>query len=138
VIVVVWGVAAFGSHLGARHALPWQWHGAPPAWRVALPLAAAALLIGLWMALAAVAATGRLTRWLPDRPRFATAVAAAAGFASVAFDAILLLLVVRQLARASGTLDTTPVALAAAASTVRLTLARRAGRRCLKMRASLS
>jgi hypothetical protein len=136
-VVVVWTGAALGSHLGARDAPPWHWAGAAPAWQILLPLAAAAFLIGVWMAAAAVAATGRLTRWLPDRPRFAPTAAALAGFACAAVDTILLLLLAHQLARASGTLDTTPVALAATASTIRLTLARRTARQCLATRASL-
>jgi hypothetical protein len=136
-VVVVWMGAAIGSHLGARDAPPWQWAGAAPAWRILLPLAAAAFLVGVSMAAAALAATGRLTRWLADRPRLAPTSAAVAGFACAVFDVILLLLLAHQLARASGTLDTTPVALAATASTIRLVLARRTARQCLAARTSL-
>ncbi len=137
VVIVVWTGAALGSHIGARQAPPWHWAGAAPAWRILLPLAAAAFLIGVWMAVATLAATGPLTRWLPDRPRLAPTAAALAGFACAAVDMILLLLLAHQLARASGTLDTTPVAIAAIASTIRLSLARRTARQCLATRASL-
>jgi hypothetical protein len=137
-LVVVWAAAGFGSHLGARLAPPWQWAGAPWAWRVALPLAAAAFLCAVWAAVAAVAATGRLTRWLPDHPLFASVSAAIAGLASVAVDLILLLLLIHQLARAPHTLDATPVALAATVSLARLNLAQRGGRRCLAVRADLT
>lgn len=136
-VVVVWTGAAFASHIGAHQAPPWQWAGAPASWRIVLPLAGAALLVGVWMAVAAVAATGQLTRWLPDRPRFAATAAALAGFAGAAVDMTLLFLLAHQLARASSTLDTTPVAVAAIASTIRLTLARRTSRECLAARASL-
>jgi HAAS len=136
-VVVVWTGAAFASHIGAHIAPPWQWAGAPSSWRIVLPLAGAALLVGVWMALVAIAATGQLTRWLPDRPRFAATAAAMAGFACVALDVILLLLLLHQLAGASGTLDTTPVAVAAIASTIRITVARRTARRCLSTRALL-
>ncbi len=136
-VIALWMGAALGSHIGARRAPPWQWAGAAPAWRILLPLAAAAFLIGVWMAVAALAATGRLTRRLPDRPRLAPMAAALAGFACAALDMILLLLLAHQLPRASGTLDTTPVAIAAIASTIRLTLARRTARQCLATRASL-
>jgi hypothetical protein len=136
-VMVVWTGAALGSHIGARHAPPWQWAGVAPAWRILLPLAAAALLISVWMGVAALAATGRLARWLPDWPRLAPTAAALAGFACAAVDMILLLLLAHQLARASGTLDTTPVAIAAIGSTIRLALARRTARQCLATRASL-
>jgi hypothetical protein len=137
-IVTAWAAAALGSHIGARAAPPWQWADAPAAWRIALPLAAAASLFAVWTAIAALAATGRLTRWLPVRSRFAPGSAAMAGFASAAVDLILLTLLIRQLARAPATLDATPVALAATASLVRLTLAKRASRRCLAACAALS
>jgi hypothetical protein len=76
---------------------------------VAFPLAAGALAVTVWTALFTVAATGHLTRWLAFRARLAP-----------------------------GTLAPAPVAAAAAASLIRLTLARRAGRRCLAARAALT
>jgi hypothetical protein len=66
-IGLLWAVAAMASHLGVRHAPPWQWAGAPPGSLVAFPLAAAALAVSVWAALFTVAATGRLTRWLAFR-----------------------------------------------------------------------
>jgi hypothetical protein len=78
-----------------------------------LPLAAGALAVTVWTALFTVAATGHLTRWLAFRARLAPAAA-------------------------PGTLAPAPVAAAAAASLIRLTLARRAGRRCLAARAALT
>jgi hypothetical protein len=123
-IVLAWAAAALGSHLGARHALPWQWQ-ASPAWRLTLLVAAAALVIGLFAATAAVAASGRLTRWLPDYTRLAATSAITAGIAAAAVDLILLLLLARQLAHAPATLDATPVTIAALASITRLAFAQR-------------
>jgi hypothetical protein len=124
-IALAWAAAAIGSHLGARHALPWQWSGASPAWQIALPLAAAAFVVGVCTAAATVATTGRLTRWLPDCARLAPTSAITAGLAAGAVDLILLLLLTHQLTRAPTTLDTTPVTIAAVASCTRLVFARR-------------
>jgi hypothetical protein len=128
-IALAWIAAAAGSHLGSRHALPWQSPSVSPAWHVALPTAAVALVVGACAAAAAVAATGRITRWFPNCARFAPASANAAGVAVAAVDVILLLLLSRQLARAPATLDATPVTIAALASTTRLFFARQAFRR---------
>src|SRR5262249_31407335 len=56
-MVLAWTAAAIGSHLGARHAFPWQWDGASPGWQIALPLAAAAFIVGTSAAIAAVASS---------------------------------------------------------------------------------
>ena len=85
-----------------------------------------------------VAATGRLTRWLPFRARLAAAAGAIAGFAAMAVDVIIFILLASKLVAAPGTLAHVPVALAATASLIRLILARRAGRRCLAVRAALT
>ena len=85
-----------------------------------------------------IATTGTLSRWLPASPRIAAAAAATAGFTAVAADLAILALLASQLASAPGTLDPIPVAAATAASLTRLTLARRAARRCLAVRATLS
>ena len=53
-------------------------------------------------------------------------------------DVIVLVLLVGELIRAPGTLAPAPIAAAAAASLLRLTLARRAARRCLTIRAALT
>jgi HAAS domain-containing protein len=123
-IVLAWAAAAIGSHLGARHALPWQWETSP-AWRLTLLVAAAALVIGLFAATAAVAVSGRMTRWLPDCASLAAPSAITAGIAAGAVDLILLLLLARQLAHAPATLDATPVTIAALASITRLAFAKR-------------
>jgi hypothetical protein len=104
---------------------------------VAFPLAAAAIAITVWTALFTVAATGRLARWLPGRPRLAPTAAATAGFGAMAADVTVFALLASQLLTAPGTLAPAPVAAAAAASLVRLTLTRRATRRCLAARAAL-
>jgi HAAS domain-containing protein len=133
----LWAAAALASHIGIRHAAPWHWAGAPPASLVAFPAVAAALLITVWTALFTVAATGRLTRWLPTRPYTATTTAAIAGFGTVAADVAIFVLLASQLATAPSRLAPAPVAAAALASLTRLTLARRAARRCLSTRATL-
>jgi hypothetical protein len=105
---------------------------------VAFPLAAAALAVTLWASLFTVAATGRLTRWLPARPRLAPVTAAIAGFGTMAVDAIILVLLISQLLTAPRALAPVPIAAAATASLIRLMLARRAARRCLTTRATLT
>jgi hypothetical protein len=109
----------------------------PPAALIAFPLIAVVILITVWTALITLAATGRLTRWLPHRPRLAPTTAAIAGFGAATTDVILLALLASQLATAPAKLAAALITLAAAASTTRLILARRAGRRCLASRASL-
>jgi hypothetical protein len=103
-----------------------------------LPLFAALFFITVWTALITLAATGRLTRRLPRRSRLAPTAAAIAGFGAATADVILLALLASQLATAPARLAAAPIAVAAAASTTRLILARRAGRRCLASRSSLA
>jgi hypothetical protein len=136
-IGLLWVAAARASHLGVRDAPPWQWASLPPDAPIAFPLMVAVFLITIWTTLITLAATGRLTRWLPDRPRLALTTAAIAGFGAATVDVILLILLASWLATAPANLAAVPVALAAAASTSRLILARRAGQRCLASRASL-
>ena len=126
------------SHIGIRPAPPWHWVGAPPASIVGFPLFAAALLLAVWTAVFTLAATGRLTRWLPRRPRIAPGTAALAGLGAAAADLALLTLLASQLAAAPGALAPAPAATAALASLARLTLAGRAVRRCLAARAALT
>jgi hypothetical protein len=136
-IGLLWAAAARASHIGVHDAPPWQWASTPPAAPIAFPLMAAVFLITVWTALITLAATGRLTRWLPCRPRLAPTTAAIAGFGAATVDVIILIVLASQFATAPAKLAAIPIALAAAASTTRLILARRAGQRCLTTRASL-
>jgi hypothetical protein len=135
---LLWAAAALASHITFRQAPPWQWAGIPPLAPAAFPAIAAALLVVVTSALATIAATGRLTRWLTAGPRIAAATAATAGFAAIAADLGILALLASQLTSAPGTLAPLPVAVAAAASLTRLTLARQAAFSCLTTRAALS
>jgi hypothetical protein len=137
-IGLLWAAAAVASHIAVRHASSWHWAGPPPLSPAAFPLAAGAVLITVCSVLATVAATGRLTRWLPDRPRLAAATAATAGFGAAAADLAVFALLASQLASAPAALAPVPVTAAAIASLTRLTLARRAARRCLVARAALA
>jgi hypothetical protein len=109
-----------------------------PGLKVGVLMVAIAAGVTAGGALFGIAATGRLTRWLPALPRRAPAAAAVAGFGAVGADALGLALLGFQLATAAGTLSPWPAAAAAAASVVRLLFARRAARRCLAIRAGLS
>jgi hypothetical protein len=135
---LLWAAAALASHITLRDAPPWQWPGAPPLAPAAFPAVGAALILTVWSALATVAATGTLTRWLPCRPRIAAATAATAGFGAAAADLAIFALLTSQLISAPDTLAPLPVAAATAASLTRLTLARRAARKCLAIRATLT
>jgi hypothetical protein len=110
----------------------------PPASLIAVPLFGAVLLTFVCAALFTLAATGPVTRWLPASPRTAPGTAAIAGFAAVAADLAVFILLASKLASAPAALAPAPVIAAATASLTRLTLARRAARRCLTARAALS
>jgi HAAS domain-containing protein len=135
---LLWALAALASHIGVHRAPPWQWAGAPPGAAVALPLIAAAVAVAAWTAIFALAATGRLTRWLPARPGRGPAAAAVAGYGVAAADMIILVLLASAIAASPGRLAPLPIAAAAGASLTRFTLARRAARRCLTARAALA
>jgi hypothetical protein len=135
---LLWAAAALASHITLRHAPPWQWPGAPPLSAAAFPAIAAAVFILITSTVTAIAATGKLSRWLKASARTAVAAAATAGFTAMAADLAILTLLGCQLASAPGTLDPIPVAAATAASLTRLTLARRAARNCLAVRATLA
>jgi hypothetical protein len=137
-IGLLWAAAARASHIGIRSAPPWHWAGVPPASPVVFPLAGAAFVITVWTALFTVAATGRLTRWLPVQPRIASTTAAVAGFGAAAADTAIFALLASELISAPARLAPAPVAAAALASLIRFTLARRAARRCLSSRAKLA
>ena len=134
---LLWTVAATASHITLRLAPSWRWPGAPLL-SPAIAAAAVAILIVVTGTLATIAATGKLTRWLPASPRTTTATAATASFAAAAADLAILALFGTLLATAPGTLAPLPVAVATAASVTRLTLARRAARSCLAIRATLA
>jgi HAAS len=137
-IGLLWVAAALASHITIRHAPPWQWPGAPPLSPAAFPAVAVAILIVVMSTLATIAATGKLTRWLPASPSIAAATAATAGFGAAVADLAILAILASQLTSAPGTLAPFPVAAATTASLTRLTLARRAARRCLAIRATLT
>jgi hypothetical protein len=135
---LMWIATAVASHLGIRLAPPWQWTGQSPGLRVGIDLVAVAAGVTAWAAILGIATTGRLTRWLPARPRRAPTAAAVAGFGAVSADGLGLALLAAQLATAPGKLSPVLAAAAAAASLARLMLAGRAARDCLAIRASLT
>ena len=135
---LLWIATAVASHLAIRLGLPWQGTGLSPGLRVGIPLVAVTVGVTAWAAMLGIATTGRLTRWLPARPRRAPTAAAVAGFGAVGADGLGLALLAAQLATAPGKLSPVPAVAAAAASLARLMLARRAARSCLVIRASLA
>jgi hypothetical protein len=135
---LLWVAAAFASHLGLHLAPPWHWPDLPPLLDVGIRLVVVAIVAAAWAALLGIAATGRLTRWLPARPRHGPTVAVIAGFGAASADLILLAVVAGLLVLAPGKLAPLPIALAAAASLTRLTLAARGARQCLAIRATLT
>lgn len=135
---LLWISTARASHLGIRLAPPWQWTGLSPGLGMGVHLVAVAVGLTAGAAVLGIATTGRLTRWLPPRPRRAPTAAAVAGFGAVSADGLGLALLAAQLATAPGNLSVLPAAAAAAASLARLLFARRAALRCLAIRASLT
>jgi hypothetical protein len=134
----LWATALLASPLstpllaGAGPPSRWRW---PPGPWAGLPFVGLVLLIGIPAAVLAVAATGRLSRWLPSRPRLAPTAAAAAALAGMTVDLALLGMLGAQALIAPSQLAWAPATLAAAASLARLALAGGAVRRCV---ASLS
>jgi hypothetical protein len=116
---------------------PWRWPWLPGPW-AGLPLVGLILLVGLPAAVLAVVSTGRLSRWLPSRPRLAPTAAAAAALAGMTVDLTLLAMLSAQALLAPTQLAWTLAILAASASLTRLALAGRAARRCLASRAALA
>jgi hypothetical protein len=135
---LLWIATAVVSRPGIRVALPWQVTGLSPGLAVGMKLVAVAVGVTACAALLGIAATGRLTRWLPARPRRAPAAAAVAGLGAVTADGLGLALLAAQLATDPGRLSPVLAAAAAAASLARLELAGRAARHCLASRASLA
>jgi hypothetical protein len=134
---LLWIAAAFASHLGIQPAPHGPSPDLSPVLRAGCYLVALIIAAEAWAALLGIAATGRLSRWLPVRPRRAPTAAVVAGFGAAGADIVMLSLLAALLALAPGQLATIPIALAAAASCARLTLATRAARRCLATRAAL-
>ena len=130
---LLWIAEAVSSHAGAQSGRPWPWAAPAPGL-----LLAAAVGVTAWAAMIGIASTGRLTRWLPARPRRAPTAAAVAGFGAMGADGLGLMLLAAQIATAPGKLAPVLAAAAAAASLARLMLAGRSARRCLAMRAGLA
>jgi hypothetical protein len=135
---LLWIATASASHLGLQAGLPWLGDGLPSGFHLAIRLVAVAAAVTAWAALLSIATSGRLTRWLPDRPRRPPMAAAVAGFGAMGADGVGLALLAAQLATAPGRLSPVLAAAAAAASVARLLLAGRAARRCLALRATLA
>lgn len=133
---MLWIATALVSHLQVR-AL-WSPAGPSAGLRAGIALVAVGVAVTALAGVLGIAATGRLTRWLPDRPRRAPTAAAVAGFGAVGADTLVLALLAAELAIGPGRLSPVPAAAAAAASLARLLAARRAARRCLAIRASLT
>lgn len=136
-IGLLWAAAAMASHIAVHRAPPWQWRGMPPATSVTMPLFGVVFLTFVGAALATLATTGPLTRWLPVSPRAVAATAAVAGYSAAAADLAVFILLASKVASTPAALAPLPVLAAATASLARLTLARRAARHCLTARAAL-
>ena len=137
------GLLATGPLVGTSWllvaAVTWRWAGREPPAALGLVagLVGLVLVVAVPAAMVAVAVSGRLSRWLPVGPQVAATAAATAASACVAGDLVLLTGMVAATVLASGV--AWPVGLVAAgASGVRLSLAGRAGRRCLAARAALT
>jgi hypothetical protein len=141
-IGLLWLGAALASRIGVQLVSPWHWTSMPIGARLVTHLAGIAFAVAIGSALVAVAATGRLTRWLPAgpgsrprwlgaRPAVSAAVAAMAAGGTAAIDIALLALLATQAVSTPGRLAALPVAVAAVASLIRLTLTTRAARNCL-------
>lgn len=131
----VWLAATLTSHIG-RYAPPWEWATLPAGARLATHLAAVALVMTIGSTLFTLAATGRLTRWLPAGSSCSAACAAVAAGSLAAVD-VALLAALAIVAATPGRLGTIPLlAAAGAASLVRLGLTTRAARANLAIRAA--
>jgi hypothetical protein len=121
--------------------------GASPPWRQLVGPWLALSLVGLALVVAGpalgltIAATGRLSRLggrLAHRATFPPTVAAVAAGAAVVADLTLLTVIGAQALTGPGPSVWAPVGLAVAASLVRASLAGRALRRCLAVRAAVA
>jgi hypothetical protein len=136
------GLLATGPLVGMSWLLAattWTWAGREPPTALALlaTVLGLVLVVAIPAAVVSVAVSGRLSRWLPVGPQVAATAAATAAGACVAGDLILLggLLAATVLV---GGVAWPAVLLAAGASSLRLSLAGRAARRCLAARATLT
>jgi hypothetical protein len=118
-------------------AATWGWTGRPPPAALGLVagLVGLVLLVAVPAAVLSVAVPGRLSRWLPASPQAAATAAAVAAGACVAGDLVLLAALLAATAFAGGVAWPAGL-LAAGASSLRLSLAGRAARRCLAARAT--
>ncbi len=135
---LLWLATAVASHPAIRIAAFWQWTTLPAGLGAGIQLVAVAVAVTASAGAAGIAVTGRLSRWLPARPRRAPLAAAIAGFGAVGADGLGLVLLAAELAAAPGRLSPLPAAAAAAASVARLLIAKRAAYRCLAMRVGLT
>jgi hypothetical protein len=134
----LWLGALIASGQGAIAVAPvWRWPLVQASgWPAQLLLAViGATVLAAWLS---VAATGRLTRWLPAPPRLPAVAAAAAATGASLFDLSLLLVLATRALPAPGGAAWPLVAAAATASVVRCALAGRAARRCLTLRPASS
>jgi hypothetical protein len=137
------GLLATGPLVGMSWLLlaaaTWTWAGREPPTALALlaTMVGLVLVVAIPAAVLSVAVSGRLSRWLPVGPQAGATAAATAAGACVAGDLILLggLLAATVLV---GGVAWPAVLLAAGASSLRLSLAGRAARRCLAARATLT
>jgi HAAS len=135
---LLWLATAVASHPAIRIGTFWQTTTLPAGLGAGIQLVAVAVAVTVTAGAAGIAVTGRLSRWLPARPRRAPLAAAIAGFGAVGADGLGLMLLAAELAAAPGRLSPLPAAAAAAASVARLLIAKRAAYRCLAIRASLT
>ena len=142
VVGVLWVLAWAVAHpVSAGWVVPWPpWLGfVGPDGTVPDPrLVAPAVGMFLLTALVVLASTGRLGRWLPDRPRLAPTATVAGAVICVACDLTVLSLLAGQVGSVRRSAAwAAPLAVATAASLTRLLLAGRAARRLLTLRAAL-
>jgi hypothetical protein len=97
------------------------------------PVAIIAVAAAIGSHLFTLAATGRLTRWLPTPPAVSAAITAGS---AVAADVAMLAALIIVAAAIPGRLAALPFAAAGAASLAMLGLATRAARTCLAIRAA--
>jgi hypothetical protein len=125
--------ALWAATLAMSAALPWRHEPAGP-WLAALALIGLAIVAAMVGAQATVAATSRLSRWLPALPRLALTTVTAACLACGVVDLTCLAVLAAWTAVAPGSLAWAPAIGATLASFTRLALNGYAVRRCLALR----